>query len=146
MTPRSSAVLLVAAWTALVGSGLGSPALAQGPQTGGVKITGSVTTNTSIDGSTNLASGTNARAITSVGSIHDSVDGELDVTVQTGQIATVAGPGQQAITSVGSVHEGSKLSGHDEIVVSTGQIINMSDRSGRPACVVVGSTGDVPGC
>jgi hypothetical protein len=31
-------------------------------------------------------------------------------------------------------------------VISTGQIINMSDRSGRPACVVVGSVGEVPGC
>ena len=50
------------------------------------------------------------------------------------------------MTSVGSVHEGSRLAGQNDVVISTGQIINMSDHSGRPACVVIVSTGQVPGC
>jgi hypothetical protein len=149
MKSRRSAALLMAGWTGLVGTCLGSSlALAQ-PETGGVQIHGTVDSQTVVSGSTNLASGAGARALTSVGSIEGGVriDGRLGVTVQTGHIANVAsGPGQQAVTDVGSVHQGSKLKGQTDVVISTGQIINMSDHSGRPACVVIGSTGEVPGC
>ena len=75
-----------------------------------------------------------------------TVDGRLNVVVQTGPIAThAAGAGQGAKTVVGAVNE--DVSGQTDLVISTGQIINQSDaRSGRPACVVVGALGKVPGC
>ena len=79
--------------------------------------------------------------------IHMLVGAGGNITVQTGPVANVAsGVGQRAVTSVGSVTEGTRLAGQNEVVISTGQIINMSDPSGRPACVVVGSFGTVPGC
>jgi hypothetical protein len=131
MTPRTRAAPLAAALAWLAGTCLaGSAAFGQAAQPGGVRINGAVRNQTVVGGSTNLASGLASRALTSVGSIANGVriDGRLNLTVQTGHVATVAsGVGQQA-------------------VISTGQIINMSDPSGRPACVVVGALGRVPGC
>lgn len=146
MRSPPSAALLVAALACLAGG----EAFAQSAESGGVQIHGSVASQTAVAGSANLAAGVGARAVTSVGSIENGVqiDGRLGVTVQTGYIATLAsGPGQQAVTSVGSVHEGSRLAGQTDVVISTGQIINMSDRTSRgPACVVIGTLGQVPGC
>jgi len=143
---RSSAraALLALAATLLVGG----EALAQGPETDGVRINGAVTNQVVTGPSTNIASGVNSRASTAVGSIAGGVriDGRLNVTVQTGAIANVAtGVNDQVKTSVGSVEE--DLRGQTDVVISTGQIINMSDRtSNRPACVVIGTLGKVPGC
>ena len=126
---------------------LGGQALAQ-PETDGVRIRGSVNTQIEVDGSDNLAAGSNSLARTDVGSIGGgaSIEGRLNVTVQTGPIATVAaGAGQEARTSVGSVRE--DVAGQTDVVISTGAIINMTERgSGRPACVVIGTLGAVPGC
>lgn len=142
--PPARAALLALAATLLV---VGEPA-AQGFETNGVRINGTVNTQISVDGSANVASGTRSRAHTEVGSIAGGVgiDGRLDVTVQTGTIATLAtGAGQEARTSVGSVEE--DVAGQTDVVISTGDIINMTDRgSRRPACVVIGTLGRVPGC
>jgi hypothetical protein len=137
MRPRASAALL-AAILACFAAGSAS---AQSVETGGVQINGVVNDQTVVDGSANVALGAGSRAVMSVGSI------EQGVRIRTGYIANVAsGPGEEAVTSVGSVHDGSRLAGSTNVVISTGQIINMSDHSGRPACVVIGSTGGVPGC
>ena len=126
---------------------LADQALAQA-ETDGVRIRGSVNTQVSVDGSDNIAAGSRSRAVTDVGSIGGgvSVEGRLNVTVQTGPIATVAaGAGQEARTSVGSVRE--DVAGQTDVVISTGRIVNMTERgSGRPACVVIGTLGPVPGC
>jgi hypothetical protein len=126
---------------------VGGQALAQA-QTDGVRINGVVSNQVVTGPSSNVASGVNSRASTAVGSIASGVriDGRLNVTVQTGAIANVAsGVGDQVKTSVGSVEE--DLRGQTDVVISTGQIINMSDRtSNRPACVVIGTLGKVPGC
>ena len=142
--PPARAALLALAATLLVGG----EALAQGAESDGVRINGTVNTQVSVNNSANVASGFRSRARTDVGSIGGgvSVRGRLNVTVQTGPIATqAAGAGQEAITSVGSVEE--DVAGQTDVVVSTGQIVNMTDRSsGRPACVVIGTLGNVPGC
>ena len=144
-TKRSRAGVTV---LALVASLLAGEAMAQGPQTDGVRITGTVNSDVSVGGNSNVAAGARSRARTDVGSVAGgiSVDGRLDVAVQTGPITTLAaGAGQEAITSVGSVAE--DVNGQTSVVVSTGEIINMSDpKTGRPACVVVGALGKVPGC
>jgi hypothetical protein len=145
-SPRSpaSAALLALAATLFAGGG----ALAAGPETHGVRINGTVNQNISVSGSANLASGARSRAQTEVGGVGAgvTVDDRLDIVVQTGPILThAAGAGQEAKTVVGSVNE--DVEAPTEVVVSTGQIINQSDpRSGRPACVVVGTLGQVPGC
>jgi hypothetical protein len=144
-TQRSPArmALLALAATLLAGG-----TAAAGPQTDGVRINGEVKQDIAVGGSTNLASGPRSRARTEVGTVGDgvTVDGRLNVVVQTGPIAThAAGAGQEAKTVVGAVNE--DVSGDTSLVISTGQIINQSDaRSGRPACVVVGALGKVPGC
>jgi len=126
---------------------LGGTALAQ-PETDGVRIRGSVNTRIAVDGSDNIAAGSRSLARTDVGSIGGgaTIDGRLNVTVQTGPIATVAaGAGQEARTSVGSVRE--DVAGRTDVVISTGQIVNTTERgSSRPACVVIGTLGKVPGC
>jgi hypothetical protein len=136
--------LLALAATLLVGG----ETLAAGPETDGVRINGTVNQEISVDGSANIAAGTRSRARTEVGSIGDgvTVDGRLNVIVQTGPIATVAaGAGQEAKTVVGAVNE--DVAGQTDVVISTGQIINQSvPGSGRPACVVIGALGEVPGC
>ena len=142
--PRIAAALL-----ALVAAALGGgEVLAQGARTDGVRINGAVSNQTVTGPSTNLAAGVNSRASTAVGSIAGGVriDGRLNVTVQTGAIASVAtGANDQVKTSIGSVEE--DVRGQTQVVISTGQIINMSDRSSRrPACVVIGTLGPVPSC
>jgi hypothetical protein len=144
MRLRPSAALLAVALAGFAGGAAGQPA-----ETGGLRINGTLTTQTVVGGSSNLASGAGSRALTSVGSVDPGgpINGRVNVTVKTGYIGNVAnGAGEQAVTDVGSIHPGAKLDGPTDVVVSTGQIINMSDHSGRPACVVVGSTGAVPGC
>lgn len=123
-------------------------ARAGGPQTDGVRINGAVNNVVVTGPATNLAAGVGSRAKSSVGSIASGVriDGRLNVTVQTGAIANVAsGVNDQVTTSVGSVEK--DLRGQTDVVISTGQIINMTDRTSRgPACVVIGTLGQVPGC
>jgi hypothetical protein len=141
-TTAGSALLALAA-TLL----LGGQALAQA-QTDGVRINGVVTNQVVTGPSSNVALGVNSRASTAVGSIADGVriDGRLNITVQTGAISNLAsGVNDQVKTSVGSVEE--DVRGQADVVISTGQIINMSDRTSRgPACVVIGTLGQVPGC
>jgi hypothetical protein len=142
--PRAGAALLALAATLLVGG----EALAEGPRTDGVRINGAVSNQIVTGPGTNVASGINSRASTAVGSIADGVriDGRLNITVQTRAISNLAsGVNDQVKTSVGSVEE--DVRGQADVVISTGQIINMSDRTSRgPACVVIGTLGQVPGC
>ena len=87
--------------------------------------------------------------MTSVGSIGPDVKirGNLDMTVRTGQILSIApGFANRATTSVGSVHPGTVVTGRKNVVVSTGDVINMSTVPAIPSCVVVGSIGKPPGC
>jgi hypothetical protein len=141
--PLGAALLALA--TILLAAGAAHPQA----QTDGVRINGAVSNQIVTGPSTNIAAGVNSRASTAVGSIAGGVriDGRLNVTVQTGAISSVAtGVNDQVKTSVGSVEE--DLAGQTNVVISTGQIINMSDRTGRggPACVVIGTLGQVPGC
>jgi hypothetical protein len=140
--PIGGALLALLASCLLAGAALAEA------QTDGVRINGAVSNQIVTGPSTNIATGVGSRASTSVGSIAGGVqiDGRLNVTVQTGAIATVAsGVNDQVKTSVGSVEE--DLRGQTNVVISTGQIINMTDRASRgPACVVIGTLGQVPGC
>lgn len=132
---------LAAVGAALACLGAGA---AWGQETGGVRITGTVTKNTVVSNSANIASGVGSRAHTSIGSIGGgvTVQGNLSMNVLAQDVVNMAdGVGDQATTSIGSVHEGANLSGSREVTVSTGRVVNMGD-----GCLIIGSLGDVPGC
>ncbi|MEM8952455.1 MAG: hypothetical protein AAGC99_24365, partial [Pseudomonadota bacterium] len=54
------------------------------------------------------------------------------------------GPNETAITSIGSVHKDAETGG--DIVVHTGNVTNVTDGSGEPSCVIIGSKGSIPEC
>ena len=116
-------------------------------ETGGVRIKGSVTNNTVVRGSSNIARGSDAKAHMSIGSVGAGVeiDGDLRMDVHADRITNYAdGAGETAVTSIGSVHKDAKAAG--EIVVHTGNITNVTDGSGEASCVIIGSKGSIPEC
>ena len=125
----------------------GSYGSAVAQETGGVHINGSVTSATTVKGAQNIARGTNARAFSSIGSIHSGivVDGHLNLNVDASNVTNFAdGVNETAITSIGSVHKGAKATG--EVVVHTGDVSNVSNGPGEVSCVIIGSKGHIPEC
>lgn len=120
---------------------------ASAQETGGVRIKGSVTNNTVVHGADNIARGNGAKAHTSIGSVGPGVeiDGHLRMDVHADRVTNYAdGANKTAITSIGSVHKDAKATG--EIVVHTGDVTNVTDGSGDPSCVIIGSQGSIPEC
>ncbi len=116
-------------------------------ETGGVRITGSVTNSTTVRDASNVASGSGSKAHMSIGSIGPGVEikGNLEMDVYADRITNYAdGPNETAITSIGSVHKGAKAAG--DVVVHTGNVTNVTDGSGEASCVIIGSKGTIPEC
>ena len=120
---------------------------ANAQETGGVRIKGTVNNVTTVRGADNIATGSNAKAYMSIGSVGAGVkvNGNLKMHVD----ADTESPTRPMVrtkppfTSIGSVHEGAKATG--DIVVHTGDVTNVSDGSGEASCVIIGSKGQHSG-
>ena len=122
-------------------------AAAQAQETGGVRINGTLNNTTTVKSADNIARGSGAKAMMSIGSVGAGVrvDGHLNMQVDADSVTNYAdGPGETAITSIGSVHKGAKASG--DITVHTGDVSNVSNGSGDVSCVIIGSKGHIPEC